>query len=104
MQEQHKSNKAGARQRELVSLCQLPFVLTPEAKARIMQGEALLQKQHQAQALSIQVSPTSTPQCCVASCSQCFVTFVFPMRWDLFVPSGVLPLWQAVIAVTVQAP
>lgn len=39
-----------------MSLCQLPFVLTPEAKAKIMQGEALLQKQHQMQALTIQVS------------------------------------------------
>ncbi|KAL3150237.1 hypothetical protein ABBQ32_000095 [Trebouxia sp. C0010 RCD-2024] len=54
MQEQHKGSKGQPRQRELVSLCQLPFVLTPEAKAKIMQGEALLQKQHQMQALTIQ--------------------------------------------------
>ena len=56
VQEQHKGSKGHPRQRELVSLCQLPFVLTPEAKAKIMQGEALLQKQHQMQALTIQVS------------------------------------------------
>lgn len=53
--QQQQSSKASPRQRELVSLCQLPFVLTPEAKARIMQGEALMQKQHQAQAWTIQV-------------------------------------------------
>ncbi|DBA87172.1 TPA: hypothetical protein ACH3X2_005178 [Trebouxia sp. C0005] len=44
----------GPGQRELVTLCQLPFVLSPEAKARIMQGEALLTKQHQVQASAIQ--------------------------------------------------
>lgn len=54
-QDQQQSSKASPRQRQLVSLCQLPFVLNPEAKARIMQGEALLQKQHQAQAWTIQV-------------------------------------------------
>ena len=59
VQEQHKNSKVSPRQRELVSLCQLPFVLNPEAKARIMQGEALLQKQHQAQALTLQVRPNT---------------------------------------------
>lgn len=57
MQDQQNSSKGSPWHRELVSLCQLPFVLNPEAKARIMQGEALLQKQHLAQALTIQVRP-----------------------------------------------
>ena len=57
VQDQHKSSKAGTWLGQLVSLCQLPYVLSPEAKARIMQGEALLQKQHQAQTLTIQVRP-----------------------------------------------
>ena len=47
--------KGEAGREELVSLCQLPLVLDPEAKARIMQGEALLQKQHEVQASAINV-------------------------------------------------
>ena len=56
----HQQGEGGPRQSQLVSLCQLPFVLSPEAKARIMQGEALLQKQHQVQASAIQVTLTTT--------------------------------------------
>ena len=59
VQDQQHSGQVSPRQRELVSLCQLPFVLNPEAKARIMQGEAVLQKQHQAQTLTIQVRPNT---------------------------------------------
>ena len=35
---------------ELASFCQLPFLLTPEAKGRILQGEANLQKRHEMRA------------------------------------------------------
>ncbi len=67
MRQEHRNEKSspgrggGAGQRELVTLCQLPFVLSPEAKARIMQGEALLTKQHQVQASAIQVSWHAVP-------------------------------------------
>ncbi len=62
MRQEHRNEESspgrggGPGQRELVTLCQLPFVLSPEAKARIMQGEALLTKQHQVQTSAIQVS------------------------------------------------
>ena len=36
-----------ARRGPLASICQVPFVLTPEAKGRILQGEANLQKRHE---------------------------------------------------------
>ena len=52
---QGNDKKGEGRGKELVSLCQLPLVLDPEAKARIMQGEALLQKQHEVQASAINV-------------------------------------------------
>ncbi len=70
MRQEHRNEKsspgrgAGPSQRELVTLCQLPFVLSPEAKARIMQGEALLTKQHQVQASAIQVSCHAVPASC----------------------------------------
>ena len=59
-QEQRKGQgpqggEGGRGLRELLTLCQLPFVLNAEAKARIMQGEALLIKQHQVQSSAIQV-------------------------------------------------
>ena len=56
--------KGEAGREELVSLCQLPLVLDPEAKARIMQGEALLQKQHEVQASAINVGPSAVFGCC----------------------------------------
>lgn len=71
LQDQRKEERLragpGARGfRELVTLCQLPFVLNAEAKARIMQGEALLIKQHHVQSSAIQVR-RSTACCCCAS-------------------------------------
>ena len=65
-----KGSGGGARGKELVSLCQLPLVLDPEAKARIMQGEALLQKQHEVQASAINVSMLAVTDCshCMGLC------------------------------------
>eukprot|EP00803_Ostreobium_quekettii_P009976 evm.model.scf_2796.2 EVM.evm.TU.scf_2796.2 scf_2796:5567-19194(-) len=38
----------------LISMCEFPFVLDPDAKSRILQGESNLQKQHQVQSSAIQ--------------------------------------------------
>ena len=38
---------------EFGSFCQLPFLLTPEAKGRILQGEANLQKRHEMRATQL---------------------------------------------------
>ena len=32
---------------QFVSVCQTPFILTPDSKRRILQGESDLQKQHE---------------------------------------------------------
>lgn len=61
----HVQQRAGKRKpgpkaaglTELVSLCQVPFVLTPKAKARVLQTEATLQKQEQMRAGSMQARP-----------------------------------------------
>ena len=40
---------------ELVSLCQVPFVLTPKAKAEVLHCEARLQQQNHMRSSGIQV-------------------------------------------------
>ena len=40
---------------ELVSLCQVPFLLTPKAKAHVLQIEAWMQKQSSVNASSLRV-------------------------------------------------
>ena len=46
---------------ELVSLCGVPFVLSPEAKGRIFKVEAALQIHHQMHSFSVNVRSTSHP-------------------------------------------
>lgn len=53
---QREAEAGGEEGEQLLSLCQTRFILDPEAKARIMQGEALLQKQHSVQASAINVT------------------------------------------------
>jgi hypothetical protein len=38
-----------------VSLCQMPYLLTPEAKSHILHGESMMQKQHIMSAHAMQV-------------------------------------------------
>lgn len=56
---QHESSrrkKAGkSRLTELVSLCQVPFILTPQAKCAILQAEATMHKQNEIQNSGLQV-------------------------------------------------
>ena len=54
--ETEQARRAGApHSTELLSICQVPFLLTPKAKVQVLQTEAALQKQHQMQHSSIQV-------------------------------------------------
>ena len=53
-QRQKKANQSGGT--ELVSVCQTAFCLTPQAKAKILQIDAYMQKQAHFQSGSIQVS------------------------------------------------
>lgn len=50
---QRGSPQQGATQ--LVSLCEVPFVLTPEAKGRIFKFEAAFQMHHQVHSFSVNV-------------------------------------------------
>lgn len=60
---------------ELVSLCDVPFVLTPEAKAAIFKIEAMVEMNIQVQSWSINVRlPCSRRPCC-AQTAPCLMLF-----------------------------
>ena len=68
LQQENGKKKGGAGKgylTELVSLCQTPFILTPQAKNAILQGEAALFKQENMRAGSMQVPPLRPPPCCL---------------------------------------
>lgn len=50
-----KRGPGGAHVTELVTLCQVPFLLTPKAKAQVLLVEAALHKQEQMRASGLAV-------------------------------------------------
>ena len=52
---QYVAWRQNAHTHTLVSLCQMPWLLTPEAKARILHGEALMQQQQHLNQAAMQV-------------------------------------------------
>ena len=66
----------GAKRRggalELVSLCELPWVLTPEAKSAVFRMEAAVEMNFVVQAWSVNVRALQKPQDIAACCLACW--------------------------------